>query len=103
MRGAGSFPFYLTQTAQGLAQDFRLDAQLCFGGKMLVLATSAAAEIGAFCLDAFGRGLQYAKWAGEDDAFLPADFFHQDAFARQNEWRKNGVTSVEAKSFAAID
>jgi hypothetical protein len=70
---------------------------------MLVLAASAAGEIWTLWLNAFGRGLQYTKWAGEYDALLPADFFHQRAFARQNERRKNGVTGVEAESFAAVN
>ena len=103
MRGNGPFPFHLAQPSQRFPQDFGFCGNLRGVYEMLILAAATAAEVWARGFYAPGRRLQNPQRVRMNDAFLPAEFLHFGALARQNAWRENGAPSMEAQRLAAVN
>jgi hypothetical protein len=72
------------------------------GIEVLVLATAAAAEVGARGIDALGGRLQDAKRTGVHDAFGNANRLHLRALSGKEAWRQHRPARVVAESIATV-
>jgi len=76
---------------------------LIFIRRVLVVAASAASEIGAGSSDALGRGIDDLESIGADEAGLFLARAGEDALARQDERREDNTPIEAREALAAVD